>query len=472
MGIDCHRRHSQGQRAWSDPSLRGWFISCLPGSAEARQGIRSCLVETGGTRHFGGPLTANDGEKKDQHRGDEAARAPQHSQTLPMITEETIEGRPAPSQPVTTPVMPPNPIRRDETARSRPSAGMEAPVPQTEQTAPEAAVTQVKSGGGAEEEKKSEGRISATQLIAGAGAAATSSVIGGQLGVAGTVVGAGIASIITGLAVTLYGRSLDKGKVGSKLAPAVKAQIAKGTPALNGTARVPARTQTQTEAQPQAEAQAQTETQTHDDSQHQTPTETGARAWWHTLRRKRVLYPVAIGVAAFGIGLGGVVMAESFTDADISPGTSQISRSVSGSSGSGEDSGTGGSSDSGSSDSGSSGSGSGSQPGTDSTTGNADEGSSASSGESTSAGESSSEGTTTGTRTDQGTDTSAGTGDTGDGSTSTGAGGSSDTGGSGTSSGSGGSSGGADGGTGGSGGGSAGAGGSGADASGASAAQG
>jgi hypothetical protein len=65
-----------------------------------------------------------------------------------------------------------------------------------------------------------------------AGAAATSSVIGGQLGVAGTVVGAGVASIVTALAVTLYGRSLDKGKekiqeVGSKLAPAVKAKIAK-----------------------------------------------------------------------------------------------------------------------------------------------------------------------------------------------------------------------------------------------------
>src|SRR5699024_922406 len=79
--------------------------------------------------------------------------------------------------------------------------------------------------------------------LAGAGAAATSSVVGGQLGVAGTVVGAGIASIITGLAVTIYGRSLDKGKekikeVGSKLAPAVKAQMAKGGPgAKTGTAQ-------------------------------------------------------------------------------------------------------------------------------------------------------------------------------------------------------------------------------------------
>ncbi|MGO2985079.1 MAG: hypothetical protein ACTIH7_09665, partial [Brevibacterium aurantiacum] len=80
-----------------------------------------------------------------------------------------------------------------------------------------------------EKKEKSENRVSATQLLAGAAAAATSSVIGGQLGVAGTVVGAGVASIITGLAVTLYTSSLDKGKekikeVGTKLAPAVKAK--------------------------------------------------------------------------------------------------------------------------------------------------------------------------------------------------------------------------------------------------------
>ena len=38
--------------------------------------------------------------------------------------------------------------------------------------------------------------------------------------------------------------------------------------------------------------------------------ENGPRTWWQKLRRKRVLYPLTIGVAAFGIGLGAVVVAE------------------------------------------------------------------------------------------------------------------------------------------------------------------
>ncbi|RAF18281.1 hypothetical protein DN545_32345, partial [Burkholderia multivorans] len=63
-----------------------------------------------------------------------------------------------------------------------------------------------------EKKEKSGNGMSATQLLAGAGAAATSSVIGGQLGVAGTVIGAGIASIVTAVAVSLYSKSLEKGK--------------------------------------------------------------------------------------------------------------------------------------------------------------------------------------------------------------------------------------------------------------------
>ncbi|MBR7503562.1 hypothetical protein KCW65_26125, partial [Mycobacterium tuberculosis] len=41
-----------------------------------------------------------------------------------------------------------------------------------------------------------------------------------------------------------------------------------------------------------------------------TDTDDEPKSWWQKLKRKRVLYPVAIGVAAFGIGLGGVVIAE------------------------------------------------------------------------------------------------------------------------------------------------------------------
>src|SRR5690606_25406608 len=50
--------------------------------------------------------------------------------------------------------------------------------------------------------------------------------------------------------------------------------------------------------------------------------------WRQKLRRKRVLYPVIIGAVTFVVGIGAVVVAESVTDSDISPGTSQISRSL------------------------------------------------------------------------------------------------------------------------------------------------
>src|SRR5699024_1626202 len=147
----------------------------------------------------------------------------------------------APGQPATTPVMPPNPIRRETPGQDTPVLRQDTPAgvreasstastaahPTDTRLAPAAAngpspedakasrtappaghptdtrlAPAAANGPSPEDEKKSEGRISATQLLAGAGAAATSSVVGGQLGVAGTVVGASIASIITGLAVT------------------------------------------------------------------------------------------------------------------------------------------------------------------------------------------------------------------------------------------------------------------------------
>jgi hypothetical protein len=371
-------------------------------------------------------LTSKHGESdKPQNAADHEDRTTpqQHSQTLPLITEELAASRcatetersQASSQHATTPVMPPNPIRRetplqDTAVQGAPNvqgASSTAPAAHPSGTRPAPAAA---NGPEPEGEKKSEGRISATQLLAGAGAAATSSVVGGQLGVAGTVVGAGIASIITGLAVTIYGRSLDKGKekikeVGSKLAPAVKAQMAKGGPgAKTGTAQG-VRRESAFASAPATDDTAATAPAAADESTG-TAAET-SQTWWQKLRRKRVLYPVTIGVAAFGIGLGAVVMAESVTGADISPGTSQISRAVSGSTGSAEETGTDGGSE-GSSDSGSSGTGSGSQSGTDSNTGTVNDGSNE--GGATSAGEGESEGTTTGAQTDQGSDASSSTG--------------------------------------------------------------
>lgn len=375
-------------------------------------------------------MTSKHGESdKQQNAADHEDRTTpqQHSQTLPLITEELAASRcatetersQAPSQHATTPVMPPNPIRRetplqDTAVQGAPSVRGASSTASTAHPTETRLAPAAAHGPDPEDEKKSEGRISATQLLAGAGAAATSSVVGGQLGVAGTVVGAGIASIITGLAVTIYGRSLDKGKekikeVGSKLAPAVKAQMAKGGPgAKTGTAQG-VRSESAFASAPATDDTAATEAATAPapaEGSTGTATET-SRTWWQKLRRKRVLYPVTIGVAAFGIGLGAVVMAESVTGADISPGTSQISRAVSGNTGSAEETGTDGGSE-GSSDSGSSGSGAGSQSGTDSNTGTVNEGSNE--GGAASAGEGETEGTTTGAQTDQGSDASSSAG--------------------------------------------------------------
>ncbi|WP_350270540.1 hypothetical protein AAFP32_02690 [Brevibacterium sp. CBA3109] len=366
----------------------------------------------------------------------------QASQTLPLITEElaaahsathvrNTQSTPPPTPHVTTPVLPPNPIRREESQGSA-TRMLQANTTVVNDTADlgESAPLDTDTNDKAEKKTKSESRVSATQLLAGAAAAATSSVIGGQLGVAGTVVGAGVASIITGLAVTLYTSSLDKGKekikeVGTKLAPAVKAtslgvktqrSAAVATFQASGPSRVAGTFGSlHDEAAADTSLDATSSDARSSDATSSADTEGSSdepKSWWQKLRRKRVLYPVAIGVATFGIGLGAVVMAESFTDADISPGTSQISRSVSGNSGTGDDSGSsqdgGGTSESGSS-------GADSQPGQNPNQGSGNEGSTTSEGQSTSANEGSSTASSTAdqTGTDQGTDasSSAATGD-------------------------------------------------------------
>ncbi len=393
------------------------------------------MFENGFPPEIGGTLTVGDSGKNRQHEHNDETRPPGHSQTLPLITEEIVSSHPAPaaepSEHVVTKVMPPNPIRHDNQDAQRPTKTLPDTAAGSQTTAAATAASPIAVAEAAEtaedkkEEKSSEGRISATQLLAGAGAAATSSVIGGQLGVAGTVVGAGVASIVTALAVTLYGRSLDKGKekiqeVGSKLAPAVKAKIAKN-PNEKTTAVDPSLAEDSAFAPPepaggtatQAAASAPDDRTAEDGDGSETESE--RRSWWQKLRRKRVLYPLTIGVAAFGIGLGAVVMAENFTEADISPGTSQISRSVTGQSTHDEPVTDDGTSDSGTSgDESSSGSGS----GTDGSQSSSNSGSSTQNGQSSSAGETGAEGAAEG-QSSQGTDTTTGTSDSTGSSTST-----------------------------------------------------
>ncbi|KHS53297.1 hypothetical protein [Brevibacterium linens] len=371
-------------------------------------------------------MTVGDSSRNGQREHDGETRLPEHSQTLPLITEEIAGSQPSPAaeptEHVVTKVMPPNPIRHDSGTAQQQTQTPSAPTAASATAVAEAAETVEDKKA---EEKSSEGRISATQLLAGAGAAATSSVIGGQLGVAGTVVGAGVASIVTALAVTLYGRSLDKGKekiqkVGSKLAPAVKAKIAKN-PSEKATSVDPSLAEDSAFAPPEpAGGDANgTAASAPDDGKVEdgegSAAENGPRTWWQKLRRKRVLYPLTIGVAAFGIGLGAVVVAENFTEADISPGTSQISRSVTGTSTSDEPVTSDGTSDSGTGgDDSSSGSGS----GADGSQGSTNSGSNTQNGQSTSAGETGTEGAAEG-QSSQGSETTTGTSDSTGGSTTT-----------------------------------------------------
>ncbi len=162
-------------------------------------------------------------------------------------------------------------------------------------------VTSGQAAASGESETKDGNGVSATSLVAGAAAAATSSVIGGQLGVAGTVLGAGLASVVTAVAVTFYSRGLDKGK------EKVQRAVAKIGPVPNA-------------KDGRTIAIATDEPLT----------------WRQKLRRKRVLYPVVIGAATFLVGIGAVVVAEQVTENDISPGTSQISRSITGDASEGE----------------------------------------------------------------------------------------------------------------------------------------
>ena len=162
-------------------------------------------------------------------------------------------------------------------------------------------VTSGQAAASGESETKDGNGVSATSLVAGAAAAATSSVIGGQLGVAGTVLGAGLASVVTAVAVTFYSRGLDKGR------EKVQKAVAKIGPVPN----------------------------TKDERTIAIVTEEPL-TWRQKLRRKRVLYPVVIGAATFLVGIGAVVVAEQVTENDVSPGTSQISRSITGDASGGE----------------------------------------------------------------------------------------------------------------------------------------
>ena len=87
----------------------------------------------------------------------------------------------------------------------------------------------------AEEETKGLG-LSPTQVVAGAGASVTSTVLASTTGTAGTLIGAGVGSIVSTVAAALYTHSLNRGK------DKITKVIPVGTPA--GATAVPGRDDT------------------------------------------------------------------------------------------------------------------------------------------------------------------------------------------------------------------------------------
>ncbi|MEX5271582.1 hypothetical protein [Kocuria sabuli] len=75
-----------------------------------------------------------------------------------------------------------------------------------------------------EKPEKKNSALNIPGLLAGAATAATMSVIGGHLSVVGTVLGAALTSIVSGLAVVLYSTSFEKSRRGLKKVSTVVAE--------------------------------------------------------------------------------------------------------------------------------------------------------------------------------------------------------------------------------------------------------
>ena len=143
-------------------------------------------------------------------------------------------------------------------------------------------------------------------VLAGAGAAATSTLLGGQLGVAGTVIGAAVASIITTLAINLYDNTLRQ--TGHRLRIAI--ERVRHPERFAGTPRVAP-------------------------SSGWSPARPARRL---RLRRKVLRWTVLTALLSTLLGLGLMVGIERGTATQITPGTSQLAGTSSRSStGSGTD---------------------------------------------------------------------------------------------------------------------------------------
>ena len=83
-----------------------------------------------------------------------------------------------------------------------------------------------------EQPEKKSPALSIPGLLAGAATAATMSVIGGHLSVVGTVLGAALTSIVSGIAIVIYSTSLEKSRRGLKKVKTTVAQRVLARPGM------------------------------------------------------------------------------------------------------------------------------------------------------------------------------------------------------------------------------------------------
>lgn len=162
------------------------------------------------------------------------------------------------------------------------------------------------------------GALSPAGLVVGGAAAATASVIGGQLGTAGTVIGAFITSVVSATALALYSDSIAHSRRAMrKLQRMSERRGRRGLSRTSGPAGAPAEQDAAHDGTGSHEA----------GSGRATPGDIAAvqatRPRWVRILVSAIAIALLAALAIFGI--------QQFTGAELSPGTGTIQRTVTGS---------------------------------------------------------------------------------------------------------------------------------------------
>jgi hypothetical protein len=150
-----------------------------------------------------------------------------------------------------------------------------------------------------EQPEKKSPALNIPGLLAGAATAATMSVIGGHLSVVGTVLGAALTSIVSGVAIVLYSTSLEKSRRGLKKVKTTVAHRVLARPGLDAA-----------------------------ESDGSTAVAAGGR--WSALRPR--LKPILVSTGAvLGLAVAAIFGIQALTGTELSGGTGTIQRTVTGS---------------------------------------------------------------------------------------------------------------------------------------------